>query len=144
MNHITISKKQRFILVKIAQLTIVFPAELVAEIGIIEQNKIMILPFYNDSLKGCIYYNGKIIPLVDLKTVFQLDYGVNRDKMILVCLSEKAAELAGVGLIFDQVLGSKYEQELPQELWNNNQENMKLFNLEMLDKNIWELQDYYS
>ncbi len=144
MEQFKSEKKQRFILVKVGEITVVFPSEIVAEIGIIDRNKIMNLPFYSDRLKGCIYYNGKIISLVELKTILEVDSLFNKEQLIVVCLNEKADQLQGIGLIAEQVLGSKNQEELPPELWTNQAKKVKLFKLEMLDQNIWELQNYYS
>jgi chemotaxis signal transduction protein len=144
MQGIISKKKQRFILVKIGEITVFFPADLVAEIGIVERNKIMNLPFYSSHLKGCIYYNGKIISLVDLKTIFDLDSSLNREKMIVICLGQKANKFEGVGLIADQILGGKNEDELSPDLIKENQDKIKLFELEMLEQNFWEVQGYYA
>lgn len=144
MEQLKSEKKQRFILVKVGEITVVFPSEIVAEIGIIDRNKIMNLPFYSHRLKGCIYYNGKIISLVELKTILEVDSLFNKEQMIMVSLNEKADQLQGIGLIAEQILGSKNQEELPPELWTNQAEKVKLFKLEMLEQNIWELQDYYS
>jgi chemotaxis signal transduction protein len=144
MNQLKSEKKQRFILTKVGELTVVFSSELVAEIGIVERNKIMNLPFYSNRLKGCLYYNGKIISLVDLKTILGLDSLLNKEKMIVVCLSQKAEQFQDVGLIIDKVLGSKNEEELAPEFLTDNQEFIKLFQLEMLDKNLGDLQSNYS
>jgi chemotaxis signal transduction protein len=144
MNPIKNEKQRRFILVKVGEITVVFPSEIVAEIGIIDRNKIMTLPFYSDRLKGCVYYNGKIISLVDIKTILGVESSINKDKIIVICLSEKATQFSNVGLIADQVLGSKNKGELFPDFSNKEEEKLKLFTLEMLDQNIWELQGYYS
>lgn len=44
--------EQRFILVRLDQLTFVFPSTVVAEISIVERSQILALPFYDPAVLG--------------------------------------------------------------------------------------------
>lgn len=135
-------QKQRFILVKVADLTLVFPIEIISEIGIIESEQIINLPFYDRSVMGCIYYGGKMVTVLSMLEILGQDSYFNRDKIILVCLNENAQDFQGIGLAADKVLGTATAQDLPPELFTGNVKNMKLFKLELLNQQMWELQRY--
>ncbi|MBR8829312.1 MAG: chemotaxis protein CheW [Gomphosphaeria aponina SAG 52.96 = DSM 107014] len=128
----TPTKQQRFILAQLNELTLVFPAEIVEEILIVEREQILNLPFYDPAVMGCVHTAGGIIPLISLHQIFGLKFNKTK-KIHIVRLNEKAGKM---GLVVERVIGSQNEEQLPPDLFNS--DKMQLFRPEMINSNLWQ------
>lgn len=139
--------KQRFILTQLNEITLVFPAAIVAEIIIIEKEQILSLPFYNPAVMGCFYCNGRIVPLVSLHQIMGVKM-INTKKLTVVSLNEKAGkQVTGIGLVVERIIGSQNQEQLPPNLFNTDQESsrkMRLFRPEIINSEIWQPQLWQS
>lgn len=103
---------RRFVLTKVDQTTLVFPAHLVVETLLIERTRVMNLPFYNTAIAGCFHAGGKVIPLVSPAQVLGGQINLMHEVLTVICLGESAQHLAGVGVLVDQMLGSRIGEKL--------------------------------
>jgi chemotaxis signal transduction protein len=129
------SSSSRFVLTKVAEVTLVFPAHLVAETLLVERVRILNLPFYSTAIAGCFHAGGKIVPLVSPAQFLGGQTNLIREVLTVVCLGESAGHLAGVGVLVDQLLGSRMGEQLlspsvPEQL----------FDLTLFPKEIFEPQ----
>ncbi len=137
--------EQRFILVRLAQLTFVFPATIVAEILIIERSKVLALPFYDSAILGVVHHRGQIIPLVSMHQIVGIPVDPSGESLTAVRLSGAAGELAGLGLVVDRTLGSSSPDRLPPDLFSTGllpdstktDTKMRLFRPEILGGYLW-------
>jgi chemotaxis signal transduction protein len=138
---------QRFILTQLGEMTLVFPSQLVAETLLVERTQILPLPFYESVILGCVHSGGQIVPLVDVQAIVGARVSAVRDVLTVVRLSEQAGNLAGIGLIVTQLLGSRTRDNLPQELFEEGVADstymaagMHLFRLTLLSKQLFQPQ----
>jgi chemotaxis signal transduction protein len=143
--------ENEFILAQIEKYTLVIPSMLIAEVLIVDRTQILSLPFYTADIQGCINHEGKIVPLIASGHLLGLsEEGLLRPNLTVLRLSETAKQLSGVGLIIHQLLGNKSRSQLPPELFENGQplgqpqssQNMRLFDVEMIDPRIWQAQHW--
>jgi chemotaxis signal transduction protein len=100
------SPQQRTILTRIGAEKVAFASALVSEILVVEHSQILPLPFYDPSLLGIIHHQGSMVPLVTGLGAGSQSGSWLQERIWAVRLSSAAGELAGVGVVVDQVLGS--------------------------------------
>ena len=146
---VNFQEEKRFLLGALPDLTVVFPSSLIAEIIIIERSKILNLPFYEQTVLGCVHHNGKIIPLISLEDMLQNSKKSRiKERLTVVYLNEKIKKIAGIGLVIERILGSKIASELPQELFaddgDSTQLKMRLFRADILPSQLWQPRTLFS
>lgn len=142
--------QERYILARIDQQVIAFPPSWVAEIVVVERSRVLNLPFYDSTVLGVVHHRGSIIPLISLQSQeIKAKPLVNRYKtqetLTVVRLSSSAEQLAGVGLVVEQVLGSASstpsgDQPPTQEL----NQAFTMFCPENISPSIWQTQRWYT
>lgn len=134
--------QKNYILTKLGDLIVVFPNTIIAEILLIESNQFLSLPFYSPSMKGCIHHQGKIVPLVSLSNILKIPMNLKR-KLTVILLNEEAKLGIGIGVVVERILGNKSPNDLPPDLFQSLQtENMRLFQVSMIDEKIWQPQRF--
>lgn len=145
--------EQRFILVRLDQLTFVFPSTVVAEISIVERSQILALPFYDPAVLGVIHNRGQIMPLIAMRQIVGIPAaGLTTATLTVVRLGNAAGDLAGIGLVVDMTLGSRSQEQLPPDLFSADQileasnfgTKMRLFRPEILGVRLWQPQRWQS
>lgn len=135
--------QDRFILVQLDEVKLLFSTNLVMEILIIEANKLLLLPFYPQGVLGCVQNRGQIIPLISLYHLLWGKAQLSKEKLKIVRLNENAGTLRGVGIVVDQLLGSQdSEQFLPfldncDSLETLKQQKMGIFNPKLIPEHLW-------
>lgn len=135
------------ILTKLGHLTLVFPSALVAETFLIERSQILTLPFYDPVILGCIHHTGQIVPLICGHRFLGIKGGPTRESLTIVRLSDAAADLAGIGLAVDTLLGRQLRDQLPPELFEPGQlptATIVLFRPEILGTQLWQPQRWWT
>jgi len=134
--------EQRFILVRLQQLTFVFPSTIVAEILVIKRSQILALPFYDSAVLGLVHHNGQIVPLVSMRQIVGISASIFGESLTVVRLSNAAGNVAGLGLVVDQALGSSLLDQLPPDLFSTTitEPKMRLFRPEILGSYLWQPQ----
>ncbi len=144
--------EQRFILAKVDLHTFVFPSTIVTQISLIERSQILALSFYNPAILGIIHHQGQIIPLISLRQIVGMSAGLTKESLSVVCLSDAAGDLAGVGLVVDLILGMRSPDQLPPDLFSgdllpdstNTDPKMQLFQPEILGSHLWHPQRWQA
>jgi hypothetical protein len=112
---------------------------LVLEVVIVERDKLLKLPFYNDAILGCIHHEGEIITLISLKEIFGTKGEQFRTKITLIKLSKFVEGLGEVGIVVDRILARKNRNELPEALFLSSENgDLRLFSPEILKSEIWQ------
>lgn len=143
--------EQRFILAQVDKLTVVFPSAIIAEILIIERSQILALPFYEQAVLGCVHNAGQIVPLISMHPIVRTKAGLTKETLTIVRLAN-IAEVAGIGLVVDKILGSKSLEQLPPDVFTNELSldsanadiKMWLFRPEVLSSHFWQPQRYFK
>jgi chemotaxis signal transduction protein len=112
------SLQNRYILAQVGQQQIAFPSQWVAEILLVERSQILSLPFYDPTLLGLIYHQGQIVPLISAYIL--LSEGLDQEQRLramqetltIVHLGQAAEQLAGVGLVVEEVVSNTTTQPL--------------------------------
>ncbi len=131
------SLHKRYILSRVGNQELAFPAHWVAEIVIIERLQILNLPFYNPILLGVIHHQGNIVPLISSHILLSKKLGLEvlfrgiQEKLTVICLNQSVDKLAGAGVVVEQVLGSFITEPSPQQY---------VFQLSDLPTQIWQPQ----
>lgn len=139
--------QERYILTRIDQQLIAFPPAWVAEIVVVERSRILNLPFYDSTVLGVIHHRGSIIPLISLQSQENKEDPLvkryrTQETLTVVRLSSSAEQLAGVGLVVEQVFGSASatqvsgDQPSIQEL----NQSFTMFCPENISPSIWQAQ----
>ncbi len=103
---------RRLVLVALGAQTLAFADTLVAEILLVERSYILPLPFYGAPVLGVIHHQGAAVPLVSLRRALGDAEAVLPEKLTAVRLTESApADLAGMGLVVDRLVGSVTREE---------------------------------
>jgi chemotaxis signal transduction protein len=129
-----------YIRARLGKLTVYFPSPLVAEIFLTEQSQFLSIPFYPPAIAGCVHHGGKIIPLVFLAKILNLETSKTR-KVSVIRLNEQAQQAAGIGIITERIIGTSTKSEMTPELLTNfSTDNMILFQPSMLNSDLWQPQ----
>lgn len=129
--------QKRYILSRVGNQQLVFSAQWVAEIMLIERAQILNLPFYNRILLGVIHHQGNIVPLISSHILLSEKLGLDvrfrgmQEKLTVICLSQAVNNLAGVGVVVEQVVGSFVTEKSPQQ---------HIFQPSDLPTHIWQAQ----
>jgi chemotaxis signal transduction protein len=135
------SNSSRFVLAKVEEVTLVFPAHLVAETLLVERTRVLTLPFYGTAIAGCFHAGGKIVPLVSPAQFLGVQTNLMmREVLTVVCLGESAQHLAGVGVLVDQLLGSRMGEKLLSTASGDRPIKEQLFDPILFPKEIFEPQ----
>ncbi|HEY9614603.1 chemotaxis protein CheW [Allocoleopsis sp.] len=136
------SFQDRYILTQVGHQKIVFPSQWVAEIMLIERSQILNLPFYDSRVLGVVHRQGGIIPLVTLQVANPMSQRPRiQETLTAIRLSQLVSELAGVGLIVDQVIGSISQEELSakeQKATESSNPQIEVFQPESISPSIWQ------
>lgn len=141
------SLQTRYIITRLGNQQLVFPAQWVDEIMLIERAQILSLPFYNSSILGVVHHQGSIIPLVTIQLLNNVGQEQItqqhriQEKLTAIRLSQSISELSGVGLIVDQVIGSiSHEQLLAnnQEATTASNLPVEVFQIDRIEQCIWQ------
>ena len=134
----------RFISTTVGRVTLVFPAEWVAEILRLDRLAILELPFYNPLLVGIINHNSRVISLVAAARLLHLESLSLPERLLVVRLNETAGNLANVGIIVDRAIGSMTRDRLPPSLFAPalDPAAMVLLQPESVPADIWQPQQW--
>lgn len=132
----TVVADQRFILTQIDEITLMFPASLVAETLLIERTKILSLPFYHPAVLGCVHSGSQIVTLISPAQFLGLKTSLIRELLTVVRMGENAGHLAGVGILVDQMMGSRMGSQLSVNA--DGQKKEKLFDLTLIGKEFFD------
>jgi chemotaxis signal transduction protein len=143
----TVVADQRFILTQIDEITLMFPANLVAETLLIERTQILSLPFYPPAVLGCVHSGGQIVTIISPAQSLGLKTSLVRELLTVVRMGENAGHLAGVGILVDRMMGSQMGYQLSVNA--DGQKKEKLFDLTLIDKEFfgprrWHPDEYTS
>ncbi len=129
-----------YILARLGKLTVYFPSTMIAEIFLTEQSQFLSIPFYSPAIAGCVHHGGKIIPLVFLAKILNLETSKTR-KVSVVCLNDKAQQASGIGIITERIIGTSTKSEVTPELLTNfSTDTMILFQPSLLNSDLWQPQ----
>ena len=120
-----------YILTRVGQKDLFFLAQWVEEFAVIERSQVLSLPFYLPAVIGLIHYRRRMLPLVAIKSC--LDGGGTRqalgeERLTVLCMSQAAPGVGGVGLIVDRLLGNRSTLEPTAEP----------FNPQIIPDNLWQ------
>lgn len=134
------SLANRFMLAKVEQFTVVFPATWVTEIMRIDRSQILDLPFYDPLLLGIADRNGRLIPLIATDRLLEAAPRSLPERLVVVLLEDRGdRELGNVGLVVDRAIGSSTRQELPPELFTNHRSgSMVMMRSSLVPTNLWQ------
>jgi chemotaxis signal transduction protein len=135
----------RFILAQLDRLTLVFPANLVAETLLVARSQILPIPFYPSVILGCIHHAGQIVPLVATDQLLGISSTLTREQLTVVRLGKLAEKFAGVGLVVDRFLSSQTSEQLPAEIFDSDlyfpatesDATLKLFRVQLLSGELF-------
>jgi chemotaxis signal transduction protein len=111
----SIAVEQQFILTRFEQTTLVFPAHLVFETLLVERSRILPLPFYDSAIVGCFHATGKVVTLISPAQILSVKTNVMSEILTVICLGDSAEHLAGVGILVDQIIGSKVGEQFSRK-----------------------------
>jgi hypothetical protein len=141
---LTSELQSRYIATLVSNITLLFPTEWVREIVRIDRDLVLDLPFYDRRLEGVTNHRGKILPLLDARCLIAgetIDCQHDVDRFTIVCLNERAGNLAGLGIIVDRAIGSPAKSELPAELFaSGSYESFRLVGSDALGDGNWQPQ----
>ncbi len=129
------SLQRRYILTHVGNQQLVFPAQWVIEIMLIERSQILNLPFYDSRLLGVVHHQGNIVPLIAYPLLLSkkrgqdLRFRARKESLMVIRLSPAVDKLAGVGIVVEQVVGSLTTEPSPEQ---------PIFQLSDLPNNIWQ------
>lgn len=114
------SASERYILTQVGARQLVFPAQWVTEILLVERSQILVLPFYAPILLGVFHHHSQIIPLVAIWQVLEGATAPTREMLSVVQLSAAAAGLAGVGIVVDRASDNRLREQFSADLFSSN------------------------
>ncbi|MBF2000326.1 MAG: chemotaxis protein CheW [Synechococcales cyanobacterium C42_A2020_086] len=130
--------QERYLLSWIGQQRLVIPSQWVSEIIVVERTRILPLPFYDSMLLGVVHHEGQIVPLITLWTQPQFAQAQRlRETLSAVRLGAAVGELAGVGLVVDQINGTLTHAQLTQLQETSASMPVQLFQPEAISPRIW-------
>lgn len=154
------SAADRYILTQVGAKQLVFPADWVTEILLLERSQILMLPFYDPMLLGVVHHHGQLMPLVSMWQVLENTAAPTRELLSVVQLSVAADRLAGVGIVVDRALDNRLRQQLPDALFasqakapparpleqppKESSQPMQLFRPELLPDRLWQPQRWWQ
>ncbi len=130
----------RFILTKVQENTLVFPAEWVAEIVRFDRSQVLHLPFYDPLVIGVVNHNGLITPLLATAKLLEVvDNFALPERVMVVKLNQSAQQLSNIGFIVDQAISTITRTELPKSLFEApyTDAEMVLLHLGLIPKDLW-------
>jgi chemotaxis signal transduction protein len=141
---LSLDRNSRYILTKVREFTLVFPAGWVKEILRVDRSLILDLPFYNSYGGGLIHHRGQVLPLVHTHLLLECqteDMREDDSLSTIVSLNGSAGNLAGLGAIIDRALGSQSHAELnPQLFIDGTHEHTILARPQLLATKEWQPQ----
>ena len=111
----------RYIITQMGNQQLVFPAQWVAEIILIELSQILNLPFYNSMILGVVHHQGSIVPLLSSLMLLskKLDQDVRfrmtKETLTVIRLGQSLEKFAGVGIVVEKVVGSFAAEQLSDQ-----------------------------
>jgi chemotaxis signal transduction protein len=94
----------QYIVARVGSRRLAFPQAWVAGLLLVERSQVLTLPFYHSAILGVVHHQGNLVPLVQLQYLVEGVSGQLREVFNVVQLTHPA-DLAGVGLVIDQILG---------------------------------------
>lgn len=131
--------QERYLLSWIGQQRLVIPSQWVSEIIVVERTCILPLPFYDSMLLGVVHHEGQIVPLITLwNSPIQFAQAQRfRETLSAIRLGAAVGELAGVGLVVDQISGTLTHEQLMQLQQSSASMPVQLFQPEAISPRIW-------
>jgi CheW-like domain len=133
---------ERFILAQVQSITLVIPADWVAEVFRVERSQILPLPFYSPLLVGITHQGGQVLPLLSAHRLLTAESALLRENSMVIKLGDAAGALAQVGLVIDRTLGSQTRTELPSAVFLESPQSsnaaMILLRPEMVSADLWQ------
>ena len=135
----------RLILTRVADITLAFPSAWVSEIFQADRKQVLPMPFYGALVLGVLHHNSQVVPLLLGDRLFGNPATALKETLMVIQLSQAAGELAGVGIIVEQLLGSNQTSEVTfDSLPNGSATPAKgqtiLFNADLIPQALWQPQ----
>lgn len=149
------STADRYILTQVGAQQLVFAADWVAEILLLERSQILMLPFYDPSLLGVVHHHGQVMPLVSMWQILENAAAPMRETLSVVQLGAAAGRLAGVGIVVDRASDNRSRHQFPATLFSPQttapsehsveqsfqlDESIQLFRPDLLPDHLWQPQ----
>ncbi len=141
---------QRLILARVGAVTLAIPTTWVAEILRVSRAQLLDLPFYDPMVLGVIHHSSGLLPLVLAQRLLHLPDARLRETAVVISLGTAAANLAHIGLVVDQLLGSTTRVPPAMTSWTPatqvppQAETTVLLDAQWLPANLWHPQQWCS
>jgi chemotaxis signal transduction protein len=139
------SLPNRYVFTQVGSQRIAVLSFLISEILLIERSQILSLPWYDPAILGVMHHHGRIIPLVALHPLLK-EVGIIKEIMTVVVLSQQAAHLTGVGLVVDQVLDNRSQEQVNNQqgsiasISTSSKQEPQILTLDLLSDRLWQPQ----
>lgn len=125
----------QFILVQVGDRRLAFAPESVGEIMLLERSQVLPLPFYPAVVMGIVHHQGQLVPLVNLRRLFQ-ETNIS-SKEVFNAVQFKSPE-GWVGLVVDRLIGSCSQSQLEHD------DSIEAFPTETLTPELWQPQRWVA
>lgn len=134
----------RLILTRVADVTLAFPTAWVSEIFQADHKQVLPMPFYSALVLGVLHYNSQVVPLVLGDRLLRNSGAMLKETLTVIQLGRAAGELAGVGIVVEQLLGSNQAHEIDLGQSNGTAISAKgqtiLFTADLIPETLWQPQ----
>jgi chemotaxis signal transduction protein len=139
------STATRLILTRVADVTLAFPTAWVSEIFQADRKQVLPMPFYSALVLGVLHHNSQVVPLVLGDRLFGNLSAPLKETLTVIQLGRAAGELVGVGIVVEQLLGSKQAHEIESVRSANGtatvaKDQTIVFNAELIPETLWQPQ----
>lgn len=135
-DSIPFSRQPRYLMAQIEQQPLAFPLQWVSEIILIEQSRILPLPFYDPMLLGVFHDKGDVVPLIvaplanPAETTASAQRLRTKRTLTAVRLNQTVGKLAGVGVVVDRVIDRFVTDPHPSKI--------RIFAIDEIRSAIWQ------
>lgn len=138
------STAARLILTRTADLTLAFPTAWVSEIFQADRKQVLPMPFYSALVLGVLHHNSHVVPLV-LGNRLLGNLAPLKETLTVIQLGRAAGELAGVGIVVEQLLGSNQSHEInavhsTDGIATVTKDQTIVFNADLIPETLWQPQ----
>lgn len=135
----------RLILTRVADITLAFPAAWISEIFQADRKQVLPMPFYGALVLGVLHHNSQVVPLLLGDRLLGNPATSLKETLTVIQLSRTARELAGIGIIVEQLLGSNQASEVASDRLPNGSATPSkgqtlLFNADLIPEALWQPQ----
>jgi chemotaxis protein histidine kinase CheA len=133
----------RLILTRVADKTLAFPTTWVSEIFQTDRKQVLPMPFYGPLMLGMLHHNSQVVPLILGDRLLGNLSATVKETLTVIKLSRTVNELAGVGIVVEQLLGSNQanEMDFAHSITAPDAKGQTIvFNADLIPKTLWQPQ----